>query len=327
MLINISAHAEKTIAAIHMFMTILIFILFSSAQSDATFDPLIIDEGNTSNYQRYSVVNGESSFSVDLDISIYSIGYHTLGAVLSDGSIVYYTKAFPRGIYDEIPTIKANSDFFTVGSNYICFRPYFTVQGDNDTDPYGLYVQLNDGSSWGDVYGPFTSYTYLKLSYFKGSTKIKANTTYKLRCFYAKETTYASDNYWIYSDFSNTVSIKTGNSKKVAIKSISAKCLKQEKKELHVSGYWDGNGNWHSGYDTTVWATTVKVTIKLKSKPNAAGIMVDNYRIKGNKKKYTLKITQSGKLKGQKTKFSICSYNSASVGALSPSVTKTVKIK
>ena len=55
--------------------------------------------------------------------------------------------------------------------------------------------------------------------------------------------------------------------------------------------------------------------------------MVDNYRIKGNKKKYTLKITQSGKLKGQKTKFSICSYNSASVGALSPSVTKTVKIK
>jgi len=288
---------------------------------DENFHCLMIDEGKTDEY--YSGINGEKNFTFKIDTKKYAIGYHTLSAKLYDsGKVIYAEKAFPSLIYDK-ETIKKNSNFLIVGSNFVVFTPYFTVNNDAGV----FYAQMGKGNSWKGVFGPFTSYSGKKITKLEGSTKLKPNTTYKIRAFYYKNTKYGGTSYPFIGPYSNVITFKTGKAKAPKIKSISAKCVSQKKKKLYSPGRWDAGGVWHPAYSGTTWETKFKVTVKLKKKPGTKGVYIGGKKVKGNKKTYKVTITSSGKLKGKKIKVGVCSYNDNKVGSYSPEVKKAVKIK
>ena len=288
----------------------------------------------------YTGVSGKNDFSFKFAPADYEVGYYNMVGVLDDDTKLdlslhdastgnYYKTYFLSRILEK-PVIKKNADFFSVGHNYVCFRPYFTVYPE-----YGaIYMQLYDtkADEWGDVYGPFGSYEILKTSYFKGNksdggTKIKANRTYRARVLYAKEVEYNGSPTYVWGPYSNEIEFKTGKSAKPAIKSITAKATKTKKVKLIQHAHWDVNGKWVPYKESYTWATTYKVTVKLKKKPGTTGIYIGNKKVKGNKTTYTATFTDSGKLKGKTIKFAICTYNEPKLGAYGPTVKKKVKIR
>lgn len=285
------------------------------------FNCLMIDDGKTNTY--YSGICYEKDFTFKIDTKELEIGYHTLSAKLYDsGKVIYAEKAFPALIYDK-EKIKKNTNFLITGKNFVVFTPYFTVNNDAGV----LYAQIGKGNKWGGFFGPFTSYSGKKISNFEGKTKLKPNTEYKIRVVYYKNTKYGGKSYPFFGPVSNIVTFKTGKSKAPSIKSISAKCVSQKKKNLYSPGRWDAGGVWHPPYHGTTWETKFKVTVKLKKKPGTKGVYIAGKKVKGNKKTYKVTITSSGKLKGKKIKVGVCSYNDNKVIAYSPEVKKSVKIK
>ena len=291
-----------------------------------------------------SEVSGKNKFSYRFDVSKYDPGVYYMTGNLKNGKKVnlsiyapsekaFYDTYFRVGIY-EAPQIAKNTNFFSTGSNYICFRPYFTVN-----PAYGaVYIQLYDTKTkeWGDIYGPFGSYEILRTDYFKGNkndggTKIKANRTYKVVALYGKEVTSRSGSKlvssYINGPFSNEVTVKTGKGSKPAVKSVSAKVTKVKKIKLIQKAHWDVYGKWVPYKESYTWTTTYKVTVKLKKKPGTKGICIGDKRIKGNKKTYTATFTDSGKLKGKKITVGICTYNDTTLGAYSPTFKKKIKIR
>ena len=272
----------------------------------------------------------------DVEEYQYGVGYHELYATLSNGDTIYYDRVVPASIYEK-PTIAKNSNFFSTGYNYICFRPYFTVPRDSHTGEYifgKINIQLYDTvtKKWGDVYGPFDSYQIAKTQYFtgnpsKGGTKIQPNRKYIVRAFYGKDTTYGGKSYPFVGPFSNTVTVKTGKSSKPAVKSITVKAVKTKKVKLIQHAHWDVNGKWIPYKESYTWTTKYKVTVKLKKKPGTTGLIIGSKRVKGNKTKYTATFEDPGKLKGKKIKVSICTYNDSATGAYGKVYTKKVKMK
>ena len=270
------------------------------------------------------------------NVEEYGVGYHSLYAKCSNGNYVYASKAPPTNIYEK-PSIKKNSDYFSTGYNYICFRPFFTVPKDVHTGDYifgKIYIQLYDTKTkkWGDVYGPFDSYEIAKTQYFKGNpkkggTKIQPNRKYKVRAFYAKTTKYGTQSYPFIGPYSNTVTVKTGKGTKPAVKSITVKAVSTKKVKLIQHAHWDVSGKWIPYKESYTWTTKYKVTVKLKKKPGTTGIMIGSKKIKGNKTKYTATFEDPGKLKGKKIKVAVCTYNDSATGAYGKLYTKKVKMK
>ena len=287
------------------------------------FESILIDGGGFEK-EFYSDISGEKSFTYKLDTKQFDIGYHTLSVKLYSGEIINFPNAFPTFIYDNNLTIKKNTNFLYTGSNYVVFTPDFWV---NDDNGISLGVQIGKGDEWGDVYGNFKSYVGQKITKLNSNTNLKPDTEYKIRIFYYKNTTYGGKTYTFKSDFSNVVTFKTGKEKAPSIKSISAKCISQKKHAIGNSAYWDANGVFHPAYHAKIWQTKYKVTVKLKKKPGTKGIYIGGKKVKGNKKTYTVTFTDSGKLKGKKLKIGVLSYNDNEIGAYSPSVAKSVKIK
>ena len=98
--------------------------------------------------------------------------------------------------------------------------------------------------------------------------------------------------------------------------------------------YWyyvGGAAFYHKAWTEKYYTYKVKVTVKLKKKPGAAGIWINGKFVKGNKKKYTVTLPGSSysakKPKGKKFKVNVCSYKGKSYGGLSPLYKKTKKIK
>lgn len=291
-----------------------------------------------------SNVSGKNSFSFLFDVSSYGPGYYYMYGVLSNGSRIclsiyspsdkeFYDTYFRAGIY-EAPTIQKSSDFFSTGSNYVCFRPFFTVNPD-----YGaIYIWMYDTKTgeWGDVYGPFGSYEILRTKYFvgnggAGSVKIQPDRTYKVVALYGKAVSWRNGSSlastYINGPNSNEVTLKTGKGTKPAVKSVKAKVTKVKKVKLVQHAHWDIYGKWVPYKESYTWTTTYKVTVTLKKKPGTVGICIGDRKVKGNKKKYSATFTDSGKLKGKKITFGICSYNDAKLGSYSPAVKKKVKIQ
>lgn len=294
-----------------------------------------------------SGVSGKYDFEFLFDVSDYPVGYYKMVGVLESGYEIgltlyaegldtYYETFFASPILEK-PAIKRNSDYFSTGYDYVCFRPYFTVPKDSHTQEalYGyIWLQLYDTKTkeWGDKYGPFDSYENLYTEYFKGNkseggTKIAANRTYKARVQYRKPTMYNGDETAVEGPYSNEVKIKTGKAAKPAVKSITAKATKVKKTTLITKAHWDIYGKWHPYSEQKIWTTTYKVTVKLKKKPGTKGIYIGDVKCKGNKLKYTATFTDSGKLKGKKIKFGICTYNDDKLGAYGKAYKKKVKIK
>ncbi len=184
----------------------------------------------------------------------------------------------------------------------------------------GVAVQVNDGSGWGDAYGPFTSYSKQKIS------GLKSDTDYQVRTFYYKMTTYNGQSYPMYGPFATTT-VKTGKSSKPAVKSISVKYVKTFTTKLHRDGYWDAFGKWNDSYDGTGTNTKYKITVKLKKKLGIKGLYINGKLVKGNKTTYTATFSEPGKLKGKKVTVMVASCNDLKVGAYSATLKKKVKMK
>jgi len=283
--------------------------------SSNTFKNVLIDSAGYFG----SDVNGKNSFTVTYDTKKLSIGYHELGATLGDGSICNYTKAFPTAIYKK-PGIKKS--WFESEKNYFAMTATGFSTGTYDE----IRIDYRKGAKgkWSEGWGPFKPNSPAKVA------KLSANTTYYVRAYYRKIVSYKGKNYAFVGPVSDPVAIKTGPSKKPAVKSV--KISKAKAKKVWVKPYYEGIVLVHKGY--YAWETTYKVTVSFRKKPGVAGIQLyaggvtlPKY-LRGNKKTYTTKITVGGKAVGKKTNFKIRTKGNATYGAWSPFYkSKKIKIK
>ena len=187
------------------------------------------------------------------------------------------------------------------------------------------------GKKWKNGYGPFGTSKTVKRS------KLKSAKKYQIRTYFAKKFTYGGKKYIItgkqMGKKSKVATVKTGG-KKLKIKSIKISKVKVTSKMVYRGrpGYiWDpyyGRYNFgiRFGYEKET-VTQFKITVKLKKKPNAKGIMIGNQMVKGNKKKYTKLFTLTGNQKGKKLTFSFCSYQNGTYKGYSKLVRKKKTIK
>ncbi|MBQ9155392.1 MAG: fibronectin type III domain-containing protein [Eubacterium sp.] len=282
-----------------------VLTLVGQAAEGRTFKELYVDN-------KYEKALSGSSFTYKLDLKKLDPGMHTAYAELDDGSKVDLGRRFPVHIYD-IPEI-ATTEFKTYGT-YLLYTPNHTGLNGG---LFCLSVKAKGASSWSSIppKSGVSGYNTLKL------TGLKPNTTYQVRAFYSKDLGEG----WSYTgdatgSYSKIVTIKTGPKAKPPVKSIKISGAKVKK--VKILGKWY-KGKWYKSY--YVYETTFKVTVTMKKKPGCAGIYIGKKLVKGNKKKYTAKFTESGKMKGKKVKVSVYTYGNKSYGACSPSVVKKVKV-
>ena len=299
------------------------------------------------------------SFTTKINMSNYDIGYHTLYAVFfaaADGSNVYEAieQAKQTGNYDNIvsttrakkkvpskPTAKPNysGKFYYVYSKYFEFYPFDFGKNQAGEKLYMEY-KIKGAKKW--KRSGYMQANAIKLYAEQGYTikKLKPNKTYKIRLRYGRYVTYSKDiggdgkSYFFGGPARNIKTIKTGNAKKPPIKSVKVKAVKVKKHKVKHPAYWyyiGGAAFYHKAWTEKYYTYKVKVTVKLKKKPGAAGLWINGKFVKGNKKKYTVTLPGSSysakKPKGKKFKVNVSSYKGKSYGGLSPLYKKTKKIK
>ena len=281
-----------------------------------TFDKLYVDgQQETDSFTR-------NYFSYNLDTKKYSIGSHSLKAILSDGNTVNYPYQIPTYIYAK-PSIKAGQ--MRTWNNYFTFKAGLVPA---KYDGIVISFRPKGGKAWtsGDprkASGWACSYETCKF------TGLKANTVYEVRAFYTKNLdgkNYSPLGLGTNTAYSNTIIIKTGPAAKPPVKSIKITKAKIKKSKLKGKWYWD-NGKLKYLKARTVYKTSFKVTVTMKKKPGVKGIFIGDKKIKGNKKKYTAQFTVDGKMKGKKVNVSVRTYGNDSYGQLSPIYAKKVKVK
>ena len=310
-----------------------------------TFAGLYMDGKESGNMAKKIL---SDSFSTTIDMSDYNIGYHTLYALFfatTNGSNVYdainnndtsnmaYDWRAKKKVASKI-TAKPNysGKFYYVYSKYFEFYP-FNFGKNLGTEKLYMEYKIKGTKKWKRT--GYMKANSIKLYMEQGYTikKLKPNKTYQTRLRYGRYVTYSKDiggdgkSYFFGGPVRNTKTIKTGNAKKPAIKSVKVKAVKVKKHKVKHYGYYTGVYLYTEKYYTY----KVKVTVKLKKKPGAAGIWINGKFVKGNKKKYTVTLPGSSysakKPKGKKFKVNVCSYKGKSYGGLSPLYKKTKKIK
>lgn len=284
-----------------------------------TFDDIYVDGSRV-----YAGIDGKTSFAYTIDMKEYSVGFHTISAGLNNHDAeVVYKYAVPTYIY-QAPSIKTSC--FETG------RKCFTFSNNGNSYKYdsdcGTYVDYKKkgGKKWKQNYGPVSSY---------GSGKVKGlkpNTFYYIRAHYGKVVSYGGKSYFFTgkakSKVSKNVKVKTGKKSKPPVKKIKISKVKQFKRTFSYTLWINYGGYMVPRYiSNTYWYTSFKCTVYMKKKPKAAGIYIGNVQCKGNKKKYTADFTVSGKQKGKKLKFSVCTYQNATYKGFSPYYKKKVRIK
>ena len=280
-------------------------------------------------------INGVKSFEgFEIDMKEYSVGMHEICAVLYDENgkvkwynedMLYYENGVPTDIYSsQKPSIK--TDYVTTAAK----KMKYYYGGSSLSEDYSCDVFVDykvKGGKW--VIGKKITSTS-QYSTNTVSSKLKPKKTYYIRSYFGKKGTFNGKPYFIKGKYSKTIKVKTGSSKKPAVKSI--KLSKAKRKYIMTIRT---TFNW-GGYREVKWYNTrFKVTIKLKKKPGTTGICVkfkDDghvYYLKGNKKKYTFTASLVGSKnywKGRK-KLYIYSYQSKKYEGTSPKASKKVRIK
>lgn len=293
-------------------------VVTGTVSGDA-FDSLYVDGSE------YSSFTGAAK---TINMREFNVGLHTIYATLKNhDKKVYYAKAVPTYIYGT-PSNKLS--YYTTGPNY--FSIYYS--GNTYKYDYTCNLMLDyrlKGKKWKNGYGPFGTSKTVKRS------KLKSAKKYQIRTYFAKKFTYGGKKYIItgkqMGKKSKVATVKTGG-KKLKIKSIKISKVKVTSKMVYRGrpGYiWDpyyGRYNFgiRFGYEKET-VTQFKITVKLKKKPNAKGIMIGNQMVKGNKKKYTKLFTLTGNQKGKKLTFSFCSYQNGTYKGYSKLVRKKKTIK
>lgn len=294
----------------------------------------------------------KDSFSVTIDMSSFSVGYHTLyfQVLFADesGNLQYAWDAVtkvPRNI-TEIPDY---AGVFDVYSGYFNYYPF----------DFGCNMSYPSGSSLYMEYKADGNKTWKRSGYMKANAiklyieqgyaikGLKSNKTYKTRLVYGGYYTYSSSiggddkEYFFKGPAFKSKTIKTGKSRKPSVKSVTAKAVNVKyHKVRHPGGYyWSGNVLlYQNAWTERFYTCNVKVTVRLKQKPGTKGIFLSCSRtttntkwLKGNKKTYTATFTPypdyyAKKPNKYKLQISVCSGQNKSWGGRSPMYKKTKKI-
>lgn len=152
---------------------------------------------------------------------------------------------------------------------------------------------------------------------------LRSNTNYEARVYFGY---WDTKGRFYRGPYSGIINFKTGQAKRLKIKSVKVKAVKVRKHRATYYGWYTGLPLGKYKYYTY----KVKVTIKLKKKPGAKGIWINSKKLKGNKKKYTATFgtfSSYTKPKGKKFQIYAYSYSDGTVGGYSPMYSKKKKIK
>ena len=303
-----------------------------------SFDSIYVDDKEV--ISSGDSVYGKTGFSATINMKNYDVGYHMIVAYLNyNGSYsgyYLYQDYVPTYIYGK-PSNKL-STYYTYINKFTTWYNGSSYSYDPSCDVYLMYK--NGKKSWTKKnYGPVStsSYTVSKCSGFK------PNSTIKVRYLYAKRFEYNGVQYAFTGrttkKYSKTVTIKTAYKKpKVKSIKISKVKVKVHKWKVHYANrirYVKSTGRIISVtplYHTyRSYQTRFKVTARFKKKQGVAGVCIRTKNLyawkKGNKKKYSVTFTLSGKKKGKKTTVSVESYRSKTYGGYSKKYKKKLKIR
>ena len=289
------------------------------------------------------------SIKVTFDMSKYvSTGYHTVWMAITDGN----TNDMIGRRYMVCNTITAAPTYngvFNVYSNYFDYYPY-NVGFSNRAGNLYMEYSADGGKSW--ARSGYMTCNLIKLAIEQGYSisGLLPKTQYLTRIRYGMTATYSSDNagdnksYFFGGPVLNTTTIKTGAATKPKVKSVTAKAYKIKYRKIRWPSHYTAVGGmvfYHSAYTERFYTCKVKVTVKLKKKPGTKGVWITVYDhngisykkwVKGNKKKYSVKITpvynyfKKRPPKHYKFTVSVCSGQSKEWGGYSPTYSKRKKL-
>lgn len=290
-----------------------------------------------------------SSVNQTINMKNFATGYHTvwLGVIEGQGSTT---------ICNLIPKQYIESNNITDRPSYAGVVEVYHNR--LDIYPYDMYMHNQAGLLYLE-YSADGGKTWSRSGYMKANliklfiqqaytiSGLKPGTTYQTRLRYGDVITYSNKNsggddksYFFGGPVFNTATITTGMAEAPKIKSVTAKAVKIKRHKARNPGYYNYVGGqlfWHKAWTERWYTCNVKVTVKLKKKPDTNGIWItfDGQRkfVKGNKKSYSATFTPTinyfaKKPKGRyKFNVSVCSGQSADWGGYSPSWSKVKKLK
>ena len=267
---------------------------------------------------------GTSTIDISIDMKKYPVGFHTITVYVlgTDGKLYHdkEQKAVPTYIYSR-PANGFNQ--YEVYSNYFFFKTGSAYADNKYLTQYIEYRQVGT-NNWKLYSMDKGNNTYQ----FKG---LKPNTNYQARVYYGTSFTYGGKDYFWKSPYSPVRSFKTGVAT-TPIKSFKLKAYKVKKHKVKNTHYYVGYFRTYKYKTKYVYYTyRLKAIVTFKKKPGASGVNICGVWVKGNKKKYTVKLggtwTSYVKPKKLKKTVSVYTYQNRAYGGYSPLYKATKKQK
>ena len=252
---------------------------------------------------------GSNIMNITIDMKNYSVGYHTIAVTYKfDGSTAYdnNTGKLIGTTFDYVPAYIYNSPSNAPGL-YDVYHKKFYYNNVNGRYAYdsSCSVQMQHRIRGKKKYGKWISDGYMTNTINYVFPGLKPARKFQTRLYYCKKFTYKGQEYTFTSGRSAVRTMKAGT-KKMKVKSITVKAynVKRHPRKLiyrHWTSYW--TYVWRAKTIGYYYTYKLRATVRLKKKPGAKGIMINAYRLKGNKKVYTKKlgkratITKPGKNK------------------------------
>ena len=301
------------------------------ADEDPEYDPGVM-------FRRISSLSC-TSLDEEIDMKKYSVGYHSIGVsvydVATDEEIIYdYVTKVPTFIYKKA----SNSiNWYQTGKKYIsAYYGGSNSYSDIDEDVKVYMDYKKKGGKWSEkLYGPTSSGT-------KKITGLRPNTTYYVRMMYVKKFKYNGQSY----QFLGRSKGKVSSAKKVMTAYKKPKLKKITIKGKNIVHKYKSQWGWRIRYikstgriisRTPLYHTyryyyaKYKVNVYFKKKQNIAGVQVwtrdGTTQRNGNRKKYTVSYSVSGKRKGKKLTVKVKCFRSKKYGGFSGWTKKKVKVR
>ena len=277
---------------------------------------------------------GSNIMNITIDMKNYSVGYHTIAVTY----IINGKDRDPNGkligtTFDYVPTYIYNSPSNAPGL-YDVYNKKFYYNNVNGRYAYdsSCSVQMQHRIKGKKKYGKWIGDGYMTNTINYVFPGLKPARKFQTRLYYCKKFTYKGQEYTFTSGRSAVRTMKAGT-KKMKVKSITVKAynVKRHPRKLiyrHWTSYW--TYVWRVRTIGYYYTYNLRATVRLKKKPGAKGIMINAYRLKGNKKVYTKKLGKRATYtKPGKNKYIIyvTSYQNKKYGGWSPQIKKKCRIR
>ena len=279
---------------------------------------------------------GSNIMNITIDMKNYSVGYHTIAVTYKINGSTAIDKVSGKLIgttFDYVPTYIYNSPSNAPGL-YDVYHKKFYYNNVNGRYAYdsSCSVQMQHRIKGKKKYGKWISDGYMTNTINYVFPGLKPARKFQTRLYYCKKFTYKGQEYTFTSGRSAVRTMKAGT-KKMKVKSITVKAynVKRHPRKLiyrHWTSYW--TYVWRVRTIGYYYTYKLRATVRLKKKPGAKGIMINAYRLKGNKKVYTKKLGKRATItKPGKNKYIIyvTSYQNKKYGGWSPQIKKKCRIR